>query len=170
MIQFQPYVAGDVAAIRTAGEGKVPPSVDDLAQSSWAFSALIEGRVRAAGGILKLDPWRGVAWAVFAADLPVRAWPPILEKCEQVLALAALDGVHCIECEVAKDFIGGHRFARRLGFRFCGFTPGRLRDGALFVRYARTTEAAEWPALRVQALLKLTEETFAHSLQLREAA
>lgn len=170
MITFAPYAPGDVAAIRTAGEGKIPPSVDDLALSSWAFTGLIESRATCAGGILKLDPWRGVAWAVFAADLPARAWPPILEKCKQVLTLAQLDGVHCIECEVAKDFIGGHRFARRLGFRFCGFTPGRLRDGALFVRYARTTDAAEWPALRVQALLKLAEETFAHSLQLREAA
>jgi hypothetical protein len=170
MITFAPYVAGDVAAIRMAGEGKIPPSVDDLAQSSWAFTGWIDGRAIAAGGILRRDPWRAVAWAVFAADLPMRAWPHILEKCHQVLNLAHLDGIAAIEAEVAMDFAPGHRFARRLGFSFAGVVPGRFAGGNPARLYVRGETVWERVPLRVRALLDLTERTLDHALELQRAA
>lgn len=169
MIRFAPYAPGDVARIEQAGEGKIPSSVDALALGSWAFTARLGDRVIGAGGILRLDAWRGIAWALFAPGLPVSAWTRLVRRCRGVLKLAEMDGIHCIEAEVALRFMPGHRFARMLGFRFVGVLPGRAADGGLFVRYARTTAAAEQPTTRVQALLALTEETLAHSL-LRSAA
>lgn len=165
VVYFRRYEPDDAAKIGVAGEGKIPPAIDAMAQQSWAFTGLIDGTVVGCGGLTRLEPHRGIVWALFAPEIPPRAWVAIRDKCELHLRLAELDGIHCIEAEVALRFLPGHRFARMLGFRFVGILPGRAADGGLFVRYARTTAAAEQPPTRVAALLALTDRTLADSLE-----
>lgn len=171
LVRFAPYRAGDALAIHVAREGKVPPSVDDLAQQSWAFTALAAEQPVAVGGIYRMEHWRGLAWSVLAHDIAPRALVLVRRRAREALALAHADGMHTIETEVALGFVGGHTWVRSLGFRFAGVVPGYNGDGACFVRYAHTTAAAQWPSLRVQACLDLTERVLADSfLRAREHA
>jgi len=186
MLRFRPYRAGDVAAIEIAGEGKVPPSVDALAQEAWSHTAVAfgglgrslaspvsppseAGIIIACGGILRVEPHRGVAWALFARGLPLRVMVRLRRRCRAALKLAEADGFHCLEAEVAKDFIGGHEFAGALGFRFAGPCAGRLAGGAPMFRYVRSPYWNEVPP-RVRACLALAADSLRHHLVLREAA
>lgn len=171
-LEFRPYTPGDLLAVRLPNRETVkiePRDEQGLAASSWAFTCLKDGVTLGCGGFIRADAWRALAWAIFAAKIAPREWVAIRARCELQMTLLEADGVHLIEAEVARGFAGGHAFARSLGFRFVGVIPGRMADGGLFVRYARTTGAAEWPTARVRALLDLTERTLADSL-IREAA
>ena len=170
MIRFQPYQPADIGQIHTAVEGKIPPSVDELAKAAWSFTAREDDRIVGCGGILRVDPWRGLAWALFARGLPMRAMARIRRRCETVLRLAEADGIHCIEAEVALGYVGGHQFANALGFRFAGVLPGRTGDGGCFIRYVRAAAHVEQPPIRVRACLDLADRSLRDFLVLREAA
>lgn len=157
-LSFRRYEPGDADAIPLAREGKMPASVDEMAQAAWSFTALAaDDHVVGCAGLIRLDPWRALVWAIFAPNLPLRAWPAIRDKCDLHLKLAEADGIHCIEAEVAVEFLAGHRFVRGLGFKFTGINPGRAANGGLFVRYTRSGAAVQQPPLRVAACLDLTD-------------
>lgn len=168
MLSFRPYEPGEILDMPVAAEGKVPPSVDGMARASWAFSATLDGRTVACGGLLRIEPWRALAWAVFAPGLPVAAWKRILRRSRAVLKLAEADGIHCVEAEVAADFAAGHRFARTLGFLPAGECPGRLADGAPMARYVRSLHWHRIP-LRVRASLVLAADCRAAECERRAA-
>ena len=78
-----------------------------------------------------------------------REFVEIRAACLQKIRLGEMDGIHCIEAEVALPFVGGHAFIRGLGFVFAGVCPGRAEDGGCFIRYVRVKDG-----VRVVAIMR----------------
>ncbi len=165
-VDIRPYAPGDLDALRDAREGKLPPSVEQLAAASWTFTAVRPtGEIMGGGGLLRIDPWRAQAWAIVSRAATAREFVEIRAACLQKIRLGEMDGIHCIEAEVALPFVGGHAFLRGLGFIFAGVCPGRAEDGGCFIRYVRVKDGVERPPLRVEAVLDLASRCLSAALE-----
>lgn len=100
------------AQLHLSRELTTPGFGDTLAQSGFAFTALLEGRVLAVAGVLPVWENRAVAWALLAQGagqhfLPLhRAVHGFLKQTPFVRVEAFVDA----------DFGAGHRWMRMLGF------------------------------------------------------
>jgi hypothetical protein len=164
MVTFRPYREGDAAAVDTSVSEKLLPDIDALALSAWSFTALAGEKVLAIGGIVRHEPARGTAWAHIAPGLPLRQMVEIRARCLLGLRLAELDGMTCIEAEVAIGFAAGHAFIVGLGFECAGVSAGRK-----IARYERCAAWIEIPT-RVRACLELARASLLHGLTLTRRA
>jgi hypothetical protein len=139
IIPYQPFhlpqvkLAGALAEIRdrTVREGRA-----ELLKGPSAWTALVDHRVAGCAGVFAEPdaPWRGIGWALVGEDVPRRAWPEITRTARAVLDRALFAR---IEINVARTFLGGLEWARRLGFEPEGIRTAWFEDGTDGIVFGR---------------------------------
>jgi len=151
MVEFVPYRPEHL-------RGLVPPDMDPryalaLDNPGLTWTGLAGLRVIGCAGIVAETAWRGTAWAIFAPDVPWRAWPAITAQAATILNRAHARGLHRIAIDVSIDFYPGMVWARRLGFEPDGIARGWLQNGGdaiIYSHFSPPSRAAAAPALPVR--------------------
>lgn len=112
-LQFIPYEAGHLAGCfpllptEEAAKGVIP---------GLSFSAVHDGVVIGAAGLLPRWPGYAVAW-VLTGVVPLRAWPAITRETRRILEAGHNAGFRRIEMTARADDPPANRWARKLGFK-----------------------------------------------------
>lgn len=145
---IRPYAAADLARLRSGSEPAMarllsaPALVPALAAAraqGFAWSGEVDGSVVGIAALAEKWPGSGIAWAVFTAATPKRAWVRIVGLARAELDRAHARGMTRIEASSRADFAPGHRLLALLGFRLETPAPaqGYGPDGAAHYLWAR---------------------------------
>lgn len=84
--------------------------------SELAWTGLWDGKIIGAAGILRQEDYKGQCWMALSADIPMRAWPAIVEKTREVIEQAHELGMYRLWAAVLLGHYVGERFIQKLGF------------------------------------------------------
>lgn len=98
-----------------------------------AFSAFVDGEVKACAGLVMIWPGRAEAWALLSPELR-RDFLKVHNATRRFLDTC---GVPRIEANVDEGFAKARGWIEMLGFQFEGRSPKFTPDGRTVLRYAR---------------------------------
>lgn len=134
MMHFLPFRAehlGEIGEIRQAcalgGTDALAALAVSIERLGNAWTGRVGDRTCACAGIFDYGGGRGNAWAMFATDLPLRAYPVLTREVTSGLEEGHRRGLARIETYVRLEFAAGVRWAQRLGF--CNPFPMRKFNG-----------------------------------------
>lgn len=138
--------------------------LDDTAVAAMlagpSSAALLDGRTVACAGLLDEREGRARAWALVAADAPLRIWPELIAEMRREIdaALHPVDGwAHRVWAETIYDWPQGHKLLLHLGMSLEGLNRGAFAGGKHGVTYARVRGDVDALPTRWRALLQVAE-------------
>lgn len=111
--------------------------------SELAWTGLWNGKIIGAAGILRQDTHKGQCWMVFAHDIPMRAWPAIVKKTDEVIEIAHNLGMYRLWAAVLLGHYTGESFIQKLGFSAEGVMQHDGPNGEHQVLYSKIKFAGE---------------------------
>ena len=109
-------------------------------KSELIWTGTIDGDVVGSAGILRQDPPEdhiGQCWMVLSDQIPMRAWPSIVEKTRAVINEAHNRGMWRLWSSVLIGFWAGERFIQKLGFECEGVMQCYGADGSHHALYSK---------------------------------
>ena len=112
------------------------PVTKAIILNSDSWTGIIDGRIVACCGLIKLGPYRGYCWALLAADIGAKG---LLKVTKAAIRYLDLQQFPRIDAVVVAVFEQGQRWMKVLGFELETPLPMRnyLNDGRDAYMYAR---------------------------------
>ena len=118
-VQLRRYLPGDHLSINLQEsqrqDSRTDYMIDANLKAGRSLTLLVNGKVKAVGGVAIFWRGRGAAWAFVDQDIPPRAWPRIRRLVRLELD-AAQKNLARLEVQTRRRSIGHWTFARSLGF------------------------------------------------------
>jgi len=107
-----------------------------LARGGPAYSAFVDGKIIAMGGVFILWPGTGEAWCLTSPEIRKHAVFFIRAVNRYLDIIAQAKKLERIQAAVQADFLAGMKFAEGVGFEAEGLMP-KYFNGKSFIRFAK---------------------------------